>query len=152
MNGWLLDTNVVAELARREADPGVVAWAEGQAEELFFISVLTLAEYDKGIAALAPDAPQRSRYAAALMALEARFAGRILPIADAVARRWGRLSGEVRRATGRTPPVIDAFLAATAVEHDLVLVTRNVRDVRGTGAVVFDPWRRGTPSRPRKDA
>ncbi|MGH6719582.1 MAG: type II toxin-antitoxin system VapC family toxin [Alphaproteobacteria bacterium] len=141
MRGWLLDSNVIAELARPKGDPKVVAWAMSAPEETFFISVVTLAEYDKGIAALPTDVPQRSRYAAALAALEARFAGRVLSLGDAVARRWGRISGEVRRATGRTPPVIDTLLAATAIEHDLCLVTRNVKDVRATGALVLDPWR-----------
>ncbi|MEX2650629.1 MAG: type II toxin-antitoxin system VapC family toxin [Alphaproteobacteria bacterium] len=141
MKGWLLDTNVIAELARPICDPRVAAWADGVPEDTLFISVLTLAEYDKGIATLALDAPQRARYAAALSALEARFAGRVLSVTDAVARRWGRISGEVRRIVGQSPPVIDTLLAATAIEHDFCLVTRNVRDVRSTGALVLDPWR-----------
>jgi hypothetical protein len=50
------------------------------------------------------------------------------------------MSGEIRRASGHPPPVIDTMLAATAIEHDLYLVTRNTKDVSATGAVVFDPW------------
>jgi hypothetical protein len=72
--------------------------------------------------------------------LAARFAGRLLPVSDAIVRRWGIISGTVRRDTGHPPPVIDTLLAATALDHDLYLTTRNVRDVRHSGAAVFNPW------------
>lgn len=140
MIGWLLDTNVIAELTRRGAEPRVTAWAAAQPEEALFVSVLTLAEYDKGIAALPEDAPGRARFAAALAALEARFAGRVLSVGDPIVRRWGVVSGNVRRRTGRAPPVIDTLLAVSAIEHRLYLATRNTRDVEHSGAVIFNPW------------
>ena len=140
MRGWLLDTNVVAELAGRKCDPSVAAWAEAEPEECIFISVLTLAEYDKGVAMLPAEAPNRARIEASVAALEARFLARILPLSDNAVRRWGRISGWVKLRTGRSPPVIDTLLAATAIENDLHLVTRNVRDVAETGASVFNPW------------
>jgi hypothetical protein len=55
-------------------------------------------------------------------------------------RRWGVISGTAKRLTGRSPPVIDTLFAATALEHNLYLVTRNVGDVRTSGAQIFDPW------------
>ena len=61
-------------------------------------------------------------------------------MSDAVVRRWGRLSGDIKRASGKAPEVIDTLLAATAIEHDLCLVTRNVKDVRHSGAAIFNPW------------
>ncbi len=61
-------------------------------------------------------------------------------VSDAVIRRWGAISGAVKRATGHSPSVIDSMLAATAIEHDLYFVTRNVRDVQHSGAAVFNPW------------
>lgn len=140
MNGWLLDTNVVAELARSTGDSKVVTWARAQDEDRVFISVLTLAEFDKGIHNLPPGGAARRRIEESVVALEARFAGRVLPLESAIVRRWGRISGDVRRATGRAPPVVDTLLAATAVERNLVLATRNIRDVLETGAVLFDPW------------
>lgn len=140
MIGWLLDTNVISELASRKGSPQVKAWAVAQPEETFFLSILTIAEYDKGIANLPENDARIPRYAAARDGLLSRFAGRVLPVSDAVVRRWGVLSGTIRRNSGHPPPVIDTLLAATAVEHDLYLVTRNVRDVRGTGALVFNPW------------
>jgi predicted nucleic acid-binding protein len=99
-----------------------------------------LAEYDKGIFNLAGDHPDRSRYIAARDALEGRFAGRILPVDDVVVRRWGAISGAIKRQIGQAPAVIDTLLAATALEHELFLATRNIRDVQYSGAAVFDPW------------
>lgn len=140
MKGWLLDTHVVSALINPRGAPSVKSWAAAQDESLLHISVLTLAEYDKGIHNLAADHADRPRYIAARDALEERFAERVLSLSDAIVRRWGRLSGEVKRASGHPPPVIDTMLAATAIEHGLYLVTRNVKDTRPSGALVFDPW------------
>lgn len=140
MRGWLLDTNVVSALINPQGAPSVKRWAESQDEESFHISVLTLAEYDKGIHNLPDDHPERLRYMAARDALAVRFGARVLPLSDNIVRRWGRMSGEVKRMSGHAPPVIDTMLAATALEHDLYLVTRNVKDTRPSGAIVFDPW------------
>jgi len=138
--GWLLDTTVISELARAECTPSVAAWARAQTEDRLFISVLSLGEYDKGVNKLPVESPLRTRLEAAVTALEARFAGRVVSLDDAVVRRWGRISGAVQQATGQAPPVIDTLLAATAIEHDLYLATRNVKDVRASGAAIFNPW------------
>lgn len=143
MNGWLLDTNVVAELANPHGSKRVHRWAIAQDERLLFLSILTLGEYDKGLYNLPPDSARRQGIAAAVAALEARFVDRILRLTDPVVRRWGTLSGLVQRQTGQTPPVIDTLLAATAIEHDLCLATRNVRDVRHSGATYLNPWESG---------
>lgn len=140
MIGWLLDTHVLSALVNPNGAPSVKAWAERQPEDRMFISVVTLGEYDKGIHNLEPGAPDRTRYAAARDALEGRFAGRVLSLDDAVVRRWGQISGTVKRETKHAPPVIDTLLAATALEHQLFLVTRNTRDVRLSGAAIFNPW------------
>lgn len=141
MIGWLLDTNVVGSLISPVGAPSVATWAAGQDEDRMFLSILTLAEIAKGIQNLAPEDPARSRHAGTLGALEARFAGRILPLSDPVIMRWGVISGTVRRTTGHPPSVIDTMLAATAIEHDLYLVTRNVKDVMLSGAAIFNPWK-----------
>jgi predicted nucleic acid-binding protein len=138
--GWLLDTNVIAALINTNGAPSVKRWAAGQDEGSFFISILTLAEYDKGIENLPPEDENRYRYAAARDALEDRFAGRTLSVSDVIARRWGAISGKVKQATGHAPPVIDTIFAATAIEHNLYLATRNVKDTRASGAAIFDPW------------
>ena len=64
----------------------------------------------------------------------------MLPVSDAVVLRWGAISGRVSRDTGHPPPVVDTLLAATALENDLYLVTRNIADVRHSGAALFNPW------------
>jgi predicted nucleic acid-binding protein len=140
LKGWLLDTNVIASLSAANGAPTVKAWAAGQDEARFYLSVLTLAEYDKGVHQLAEHDPRRARYAASRDAIEARFGSRLLSLDDAVVRRWGALAGRIRRETGHPPSVIDTMLAATALEGGLYLVTRNTRDVSHTGAAVFNPW------------
>lgn len=140
MKGWLLDTNVVAALVNPKGAPSVKAWAAAQEETLLYLSVITLAEYDKGIHNLPDDHHDRPRYIAARDALAERFGDRVLSLSDGIVRRWSRISGGVRRDSGHPPPVIDTMLAATALEHDLYLATRNVKDTRPSGAVVFDPW------------
>jgi len=140
VRGWLLDTNVIASLNQPGGAPSVKAWANRQDEARFYLSVLTLAEFDNGIAQLGESHPNRVRYAASRDAIAARFGRRVLSVSDGVVRQWGALAGRMKRETGHPPPVIDTLLAATAIEHRLYLVTRNVADVRGTGAVVFNPW------------
>lgn len=142
MNGWLLDTNVIAELARPQGSRRVQSWAADRDESSLFISILTLGEYDKGLNNLPPDSPRRPGIAAGIAALEARFASRVLQVSAPIVRRWGVISGEVKRRTGQSPPVIDTLLAATAIEHDLCLVTRNIRDVHHSGATCLNPWQR----------
>ncbi len=141
MNGWLLDTNVIGSLAAPNGAPSVKTWVRSRDEVDLYISILTLAEYDKGIAQLADGDPRRAQVARLRDGIRSEFESRILPVSDAVVRRWGEMAGRIRRDTGHPPPVVDTMLAATAVEHGLCLVTRNTRDVASTGALLFDPWR-----------
>jgi toxin FitB len=140
VKGWLLDTNVIAALINPNGAPSVRKWAGDQNEERFFLSVLTLGEYDKGIHNLDPAHADRQRYIAARASLEERFKGRVISVSHGIVRRWGEISGRVKRETGQAPQVIDTLLAATAIEFDLYLVTRNIKDTRNSGAVLFDPW------------
>ena len=93
MIGWLVDTNVIASLIAPNGAPSVKEWARIVDERRLFISILTLAEYDKGIANLAGDDPNVQRYVATRDALEARFSARILSLSDPVVRRWGPSPG-----------------------------------------------------------
>jgi predicted nucleic acid-binding protein len=141
MNGWLLDTNVVSEVAAARPDRRVERWINSQPEHKLFLSILTIAEYQKGIHNLPLGDKRRPRLQRALIVLEGRFSGRILSVSDPIALRRGAISGEVKRLTGHPPPVIDTLLAATAIEHTLYLATRNVADVANSGAAVFNPWK-----------
>jgi len=139
--GWLLDTNVIAEIISPGGSARVKIWAADQDEVTLHLSILTIGEYEKGIANLPDDDPRRASFTTLRDSLIARFAERLLPVSDPIVRRWGLISGHVRRQTDHPPPVIDTLLAATAIEHDLYLATLNVRDVRGSGAALFNPWK-----------
>jgi len=141
VNGWLLDTNVISEVSGAKPDPKVARWIEALPEHALYLSILTIGEYQKGIQHLAPGDKRRPRLQRAVAALGARFAGRVLSVSDEIVLRWGAISGEVKRLTGHSPSVIDTLLAATAIEHDLYLATRNVADVANSGAAVFNPWK-----------
>ncbi len=139
MSGFLLDTNVISELVKAKPEPGVTRWIEATDENLLYLSVLTMGEIRRGIAAL-PQASRRARLEAWLEAsLRIRFGGRILPIDEGIADRWGRITAEAL--ARKTPlPVVDGLLAATAFHHNLTLVTRDTKNVSLTGVPVFNPW------------
>ncbi|MBN9526110.1 MAG: type II toxin-antitoxin system VapC family toxin [Alphaproteobacteria bacterium] len=138
--GWLFDTNVVSAMAAGGLPAAAQGWAATLESERCFISVLTLGEYDKGIANLPDSHAERARIAALRDQIARRFDGRVLPVDAAVARRWGLIAGSVLGRTGVAPPPIDTLIAATAIEHRLYLVSRDVDDLRATGAALFNPW------------
>ena len=139
MSGFLLDTNIISELIKPRPEPKVTSWVESINETLFFLSVLSFGEIRKGIACLADAARRVSLEAWLDSDLAVRFATRILPINRGVADRWGQLAAEANARNTRLP-VIDGLLAATALHHNLTLVTRNTKDVAGTGVACFNPW------------
>lgn len=133
---YLVDTNVLLELRRREPDTHVARWFEARPATTLHLSVLTLGELRKGIEGV-QDAQRRRKLVDWLEAeLPAFFAGRILPVDAKVADRWGQVVAQA----GRPVPVIDSLLAATALTHNLALVARNVRDFAFQGLTVIDPW------------
>lgn len=133
---WLIDTNVISEVRKgARCHPAVAAWWRGVEDADLFLSVVTLGEIRRGIEAVRPRDPAK---AAALERWLARlpdaFGPRILGVDAAVAEAWGRI------AALRSVPVLDALLAATALVHGLVLVTRNLADVADLGVQVLDPF------------
>ena len=140
MAGFLLDTNVVSELMKPRPNRRVVAWIDSTAESLMHLSVVTIGEVRKGIDLLRDQDPKRAALQSWLdRDVRIRFAGRLLPIDDGIAERWGQLEALARKRQ-LTLPTIDALLAATALHHGLTLVTRNTADIGPTGVPVFDPW------------
>jgi predicted nucleic acid-binding protein len=140
VNGFLLDTNVISELIKSQPDSNVLRWIDETEEALLFLSVITLGEIRNGIERLNPG-KRRGRLELWLTVdLRLRFQGRILTVDEAIAQRWGALSATAEK-KGRPLPVIDGLLAATALHHDLMLVTRNDRDISRTGVPAFNPWR-----------
>jgi predicted nucleic acid-binding protein len=138
VNGFLLDTNCISEFVSPRPEHRVLDWLDATDERLLFLSVLTLGEIRKGVEGSAPG-KRRTRLESWLeVELPVRFAGRILPISRTVAERWGSLAASGKR-RGRPLAIIDGLLAATALEHDLALVSRNVGDFAGTGVSVLSP-------------
>lgn len=139
MSGFLLDTNVISELVRPRPEPNVTNWIEATNESLLYLSVLTLGEVRKGIASLRNTSRRAALEAWLDSDLALRFANRILPVDQNVADRWGRIAAQ-SAAQGSPLSVIDGLLAATALDHNLTLVTRNVKDVAVAGVPLFNPW------------
>ena len=135
---YLLDTNVISEHSRTRPNAQVLAWLRTLPVEEQYLSVLTLGEVRNGIERL-DDAPKRDRLRRWLERdLQDFFDRRLLPVTAAVADRWGRLRAAMRRPV----PAIDSLLAATALHHDLRLVTRNEQDfLQFPGLMVVNPWR-----------
>ncbi|MFT2214542.1 type II toxin-antitoxin system VapC family toxin [Rhizobium giardinii] len=136
---YLLDTNVVSELRKigdGKADANVVAWVGREDSTAFFLSAITILELELGILGVQRrDARQGARLRTWLdNHVRPEFAGRILSIDDAVATRCAHLLIPDRRNE------VDALIAATALVHELTVVTRNVKDFEGTGAIIVDPW------------
>jgi predicted nucleic acid-binding protein len=140
MSGFLLDTNCISELVCAKPEPRVMEWMEAADEDLLYLSVLTLGEIRKGIAKL-DQGKRRTRLETWLAVdLQARFSGRIVPVDASIADRWGLLAAEAKR-TGKTLPVIDGLLAATALHLNLTVVSRNVADFVNTRIPVVNPWK-----------
>ena len=132
---YLLDTVVLSEMRKRQADPGVVGWLQSKAADTLFLSTVTIGEIERGIVR---QRGQNLAFAEALVSWLDRmielYGDRILPVDVAVARRWGRLSARIGHGGA------DLLIAATALEHGLTVVTRNVRDFIPTGVAIEDPF------------
>jgi hypothetical protein len=133
---YLVDTNVISELRKRErGHPGVVRWAASVEPMELHTSVLVIGEIRHGIELKRrSDTAQAAALEVWLDQLRAGLGGRILPVDERIAEAWGRL--------GIPDPVpsIDGLIAATAMVHGLTVVTRNVSDLARTGVAVLDPF------------
>ena len=132
---WLVDTNVLSELRKGDrANAGIRTWFADAREDELFTSVLVLGEIRRGIESIRRrDLPSAIALEQWLTRLATDFADRVLAVDARVADRWGGLN------VPDPIPTVDGLLAATALVHDLVLVTRNLRDVERTGARLCDP-------------
>lgn len=139
MKRYLVDTNVPSELTRERPDARVTAFLQGIDKSNVFLSVMTIGEIRKGISSL-PESQKRAGLESWLnVDLRSWFAGRILPVTEQIAEKWGDLAA-TRRQRGMPPAVVDGVIAATALHHDLTVVTRNVSDFAGLGIDLLNPW------------
>lgn len=130
---YLLDTNVISEARRgsREA----AGWMRSVNPSAIYLSVITLGEIMRGVALKQRNDPTAAGHLNAWLGrLRHDHASRILPVTDQIALEWGRLNAI--RPFGDA----DGLIVATAIAHDLILVTRNVSDFAGAGAAIIDPW------------
>jgi len=131
---YLLDTDVISALRRPERNPAVAAWTAKVDQRDLYLSVATVAEIERGVFKQRKvDPPFARDLQQWLNVLIDGFGQRILQIDIAIAQRWGALSAAI----GHNDP--DLAIAATALEHGLSVVTRNVSDFTPTGVAVFDP-------------
>jgi len=136
---YLIDTNAISELKKRQPHPAVAQWFAERPAASLYLSVLTLGELRKGIEAMPAGARKTSFLDWLENDIPTYFAGRILPVDRRIAERWGHLCGTA----GRPLPAIDSLLAATALEQGLILVTRNSGDFDLPGLSVINPWQEG---------
>ena len=138
---YLLDTNVVSEVASRRPEQRVLAWLRAVPDSALHLSVLSLGEIRQGVERLEAGARKEKLRLWLEQDLPAWFEARLLPVDAAVADRWGRLLAQARRSR----PAVDSLLAATALVHGLRLVTRNAGDFVFPGLEVVDPWNARRP-------
>lgn len=136
---YLLDTNVLSEVQRPRPDPQVLAWLDRVDEDRTYLSVVSVGEIARGVAQLDDGRRKVALQHWLELDLPARFGSRLIPVDRETAMIWGQLMAEARRA-GRGLPVMDGWVAASAVRHGLTLVTRNVRDFAGIELGLLDPW------------
>ena len=131
---FLLDTDVLSALRRRDRNPGVVRWVESQRTADLHISVVTVGEIERGITQQQRENPSFARDLGVwLDRVLSLYSDRVLPVDTATARRWGQLSATLGHDGA------DLLIAATAIEHGLTVVTRNVRHFEPTGVAVLNP-------------
>ena len=132
---YLIDTMVLSELRRRQRDPGVVAWIAAQQQQDLWLSVVSIGEIERGIARQRVTDPAFARELAAWLDRLLRLHRERLLVVDLpVARRWGQLSAALGHDSA------DLLIAATALEHGLTVVTRNLRHFVPTGVATLNPW------------
>ena len=132
---YLLDTDVLSNLRKRKRDPNVVAWIGSVAPADLFLSAITIGEIERGIERQRTVNPTFADELAGWLNVTLRaYDARILPMSVDIARRWGRLAAQIGNQG------LDLAIAATALEHGLTVVTRNVSDLEPTGVATLNPF------------
>jgi predicted nucleic acid-binding protein len=133
---YLIDTNVISEIVKLKPHNAVLNWFKKIPTEDIYLSVLTLGELRKGIEQVTETKKKGKLRIWLEHELPTLFGSRILLIDEQVVDRWGRLQAEMRRSI----PAIDSLIAATALHHDLCVVTRNIEDFNFPALEKINPW------------
>ena len=138
---YLVDTCVLSELRKRKPDPKVLRWLKSNFKDnLFYISAITVGELKRGIEHLDDSDPRKTKLNAWLDSeILDQYRESIVPYDLEAAMKWGGVMGAAGR-SGKTRPELDAQIAASALVHDMVVVTRNVDDMAYTGVRVVNPF------------
>ena len=136
---YLLDTCVVSELIKKSPNAKVVSWLQHQDEADLYLSVLTFAEIEKGIAKAPSQAHKQKLRAWLDDDLRRRFDGRIIPVDLQAAIKWGAVQGGLEK-QGKMMPVMDSLIAISALVYNCTVVTRNTSDMVHSGVELLDPW------------
>lgn len=135
---YLLDTCVLSELVKSSPEPNVVAWVNAQSEDTLFVSAMTLAELLKGIAKL-QDSHRKTELTEWLNQIRSEMPNRIMPFEQSTTDYWANMCATAEK-VGKTLSVFDSLIASTAIEHGLVIVTRNTRDFEAAPVMQLNPW------------
>ena len=139
MSGFLLDTNIPSEVIRTRPAPRVAEWVRKQDNATLFLSAVSIGELRRGFTPL-PPGERRARLEEWFETdVVLWFADRVLPVTREIADRWGVLDGTCQL-RGKPANTADGMTAATALEHGLTVVTRNVRDFAELGVAILKPW------------
>jgi predicted nucleic acid-binding protein len=137
--GYLLDTCTISEMIAVRPNANVLDWFQARDERDLYLSIITLGEIEKGIYQL-PVSKKRVRLEAWLFdKLVPGFSGRVLNIDRKLVTTWAKMTAGLKT-QGLARPSFDSLLEATALEHDLILITRNVRDFKGSSVTILNPW------------
>ena len=136
---FLLDTCAISEFAKPAPNPAVLKWLAEQDESALYLAAVSLGELRRGIVKLEDGKRKKFLQHWLTENVSRRFGDRILPLSLDVCVRWGEMQAQLEK-QGQPMPVIDGLIAATALQHQLTIVTRNTKDMEASGAGLFNPW------------
>ncbi|MDA3957984.1 type II toxin-antitoxin system VapC family toxin [Oceanispirochaeta sp.] len=135
---FLVDTNVLSELTRKDPDKSVLSWFNQIDEKALFISVISLGEINLGIEKL-PEGRKRNDLIAWFNHIQEGFRYQTYPINAETALKWGELTA-LRSRLGKPLPILDGLIASTTYLEGAILVTRNTKDFEGLAIQTLNPW------------
>jgi len=136
---FLLDTCIISEPKQKRPSAKVLEWLDAQDESKLYLSVLTIGEIKKGISRL-ESSRKKAELEKWLEQLRLRFSRRILPLSEKTFLIWGKMYGEFER-KGIVRPAFDSLLEATALENDMIFITRNVKNFYNSQVTILNPWK-----------
>ncbi len=136
---YLLDTCAISEMISVKPISGVLEWFQSQSEHSLYLSIITIGEIEKGIYQLSQGKRIKVLEAWLLDQLSPSFQGRVLEIDRKLITTWARMVAELKT-KGMIRASLDSLIEATALQHQLILVTRNVKNFQNSQVTILNPW------------